>query len=160
MAMTMTEADAVSRLIRFVLAGEQYTGQAERNNAGTPTLQAARDLEYLRTRASKVLGISISGDTEVYADRLSPLAAGNSLLDEQPSPSTTDAPQADRTSSIEQMRYAEWCKGNAAEASAARLVGLKEIDEVHIEWGGTDLDDVNQLDLWERIGRALRKAGV
>lgn len=37
---------------------------------------------------------------------------------------------------------------------------LREIDAIHIEWGETKLDDINQLELWERIGRVLRKAGI
>ncbi|MFE6645707.1 hypothetical protein ACFVJS_04030 [Nocardioides sp. NPDC057772] len=137
MAMTITEADAVAKLTRFILSGELYTGQPESASA------VAAQLVYLADRAEKVLQLNLPGDEQAYAARLEALA-----------------PQADRAASIEQMRYAEWCKGQAAEASAARLIGLKEIDQVHIEWGGTDLDDVNQLELWERIGRALRKAGV
>lgn len=76
MPMTMTEADAVSRLIRFVLAGEQYSGQAERSLPSIVARAAARDLEYLGERASKVLKITVAGDAETYAKRLEVLAAG------------------------------------------------------------------------------------
>ncbi|HEY9408872.1 MAG TPA: hypothetical protein VIP77_04765 [Jiangellaceae bacterium] len=77
MPMTMTEADAVSRLIRFVLAGEQYTGQAARSLPAIVARTAARDLEYLGERASKVLKITVAGDAETYAKRLEVLAAGS-----------------------------------------------------------------------------------
>lgn len=83
MPMTMTEADAVSRLIRFVLDGEQYTGQAERSLPSIVARAAARDLEYLGERASKVLKISIAGDAETYAKRIEVLAAEAVSADER-----------------------------------------------------------------------------
>lgn len=149
MAMTMTEADAVSRLIHFVLNGEQRNGQAERSLPPIVARTAARDLEYLAERASKALKISIAGDAGTYAERLEVLAA----------PATGATAVAD-PGPLEQMRYAEWCKGQAAEASAARLVALTEINALHIEWGETDMDEENQLETWERVGRILRKVGI
>lgn len=45
------------------------------------------------------------------------------------------------------------------EAKAMTYAGaLGEIDALHIEWGKTDPMQVDQL--WERLGRILRKAGV
>lgn len=141
MAMTMTEADAVSQLVRFIVSGELYTGQPE------SAAKTAAKLVYLAARAEKILQLNLPGDEDTYAERLGAVARHRLEV-------------ATRDDSIEQMRYAEWCKGQAAEASAARLAALKEIDEIHIEWGETDMDEENQLELWERIGRVLRGAGV
>lgn len=47
------------------------------------------------------------------------------------------------------------------ERKAMKYAGaLGEIDALHIEWGATDRDDFDQLVMWERLGRILRKAGV
>lgn len=70
MPMTMTEADAVTKLIHFVVSGELYTGQEATARA------AARNLDYLGERAGKVLKVTPAGDLETYAARLAPLAAG------------------------------------------------------------------------------------
>lgn len=37
---------------------------------------------------------------------------------------------------------------------------LGKIDALHIEWGETNLEDTDNLDLWERLGRILREAGI
>ena len=71
MAMTITEADAVTKLIHFVVSGELYTGQSEAARG------AAASLEYLGQRAGKVLSITPAGDLATYAERLAPLATGS-----------------------------------------------------------------------------------
>ena len=71
MPMTMTEADAVSKLIAFIVHGDVYTGQAD------PARAAAQSLEYLGDRASKVLQVNRRGDVETYARRLQAIAAGH-----------------------------------------------------------------------------------
>ncbi|MGH3475335.1 MAG: hypothetical protein ACRDQD_00695 [Nocardioidaceae bacterium] len=68
MAMTMTEADHVNKLIAFIVHGDVYTGQAD------PARTAAQSLEYLGDRAAKVLQVNRRGDVETYARRLQPLA--------------------------------------------------------------------------------------
>lgn len=141
MAMTITEADAVAKLVRFIVSGELYAGQPESASA------TAAKLVFLAVRAEKILQLNLPGDKDTYAERLGAVARHRLEV-------------ATRDDSIEQMRYVEWCKGQAAEASATRLKALKEIDEIHIEWGEIDMDEDNQLELWERIGRILRKAGV
>lgn len=37
---------------------------------------------------------------------------------------------------------------------------LDEVRAIHHEWGETDADDIDQLDLWERIGYALTRESV
>lgn len=37
---------------------------------------------------------------------------------------------------------------------------LAEIDALHIRWGQTDMTEINVVELWERLGELLRKAGL
>lgn len=137
MPMTVAEADAVSNLVRFIVSGELYTGQPE------SAAKTAAKLVFLAARAEKILQLNLPGDEATYAARLEALTPQ----------------QAEHTDG--EPRDCPACQHEAQPVAAGDLrKALKEINKVHIKWGGTDLDEVNQLELWERIGRALRKAGV
>lgn len=150
MPMTVAEADAVSKLVRFIVSGELYAGQPE--SAAT----TAAKLVYLAARAEKILQLNLPGDEATYAARLEALAA-----------ETTDTPETCvRCANHDPRDRRDHGHVSFAEATRASETlpdlrrALKEIDEIHIEWGGTDMDEINQLELWERLGRILRKAGV
>lgn len=136
MAMTVAEADAVSKLIRFIVSGELYAGQPE-SAAGV-----ARQLVYLAVRAGKILQLNLPGDESTYAERLEALVPQQGEhIDGDPQ----DCPA---------------CQQKAPDTAADLRRALKEIDKIHIEWGKTNMTKTRQLELWERLGRALRKVGV
>lgn len=42
----------------------------------------------------------------------------------------------------------------------AALKALEAIDALHIEWGTTQMRDINNVQLWERFGAILREVGL
>lgn len=165
MAMTVAEADAVSNLVRFIVSGELYTGQPE------SAAKTAAKLVYLAARAEKILQLNLPGDEATYAARLEALSPQGDLP--QRIPGATLA--ACRHSDSLYGRCADcgmtW-KEQAEQATAPesttkpgaaddlRIAALKEIDEIHIEWGQTPMTEANVVALHERLGAVLRKAGV
>lgn len=54
---------------------------------------------------------------------------------------------------LDEFRDATWIYAQRAEKAEATVA---QVAAIHAEWGDTPTDEIDQLDLWERIDRALR----
>lgn len=52
------------------------------------------------------------------------------------------------------ITLATWIDGEDA------IKALEAIDALHIEWGSTQMRDINNVQLWERLGAILRGVGI